>query len=271
MRYFLFEKIQSEDNLALLLNAYAEGLSMMESLSMPRESMREYKRSWELEIGDALHPASRIERYYELSILSNSLQGVHRSVTGAIALLTTFFSEFEADLQHYAITNRTRVIEEYGSDDPTDWDDNDNIVFKDDAESLKSYTLYSDLAQYFGQSGTHGEDIGSSAAEDFAHLTLMVARQTDFSIAKFFRSQGNDVPLYRANEEGEMQPMTLADEVESELNADLINAHVAQYFEEAMTLGVSIRQYFELMPQDEPKAYLDLLTQLRQMLAVRCD
>ena len=142
-------------------------LSMLESSVFPRYNMREFARLWaanpvpkhkKREREEAKHLASFIPKFYHLQILSNSLHDLHRNVNGAIEKLTVFFDTYGGDLKRYAIENRLRCIDEYGSEDEGDWQEDGfdeqgqpkwQPAYKEDAAALESYTLAADLAQFF--------------------------------------------------------------------------------------------------------------------------
>ena len=256
MRHFILEKIQPEegqtlDNLGQLFNAYAHRLSMLESSATPRENMRDFRRLFteqattkltkqEKRIAEGM--SGRIIQFYHLQVLSNSLHDLHRYVNGAIDKLVDFSATYGGDLQRYAIENRLRSIDEYGSEEDSDWEEDGldadgqqkwKVAYKDDKKSLKPYTLREDLEHYFPGGHWRGEHIGASMVEDFACYTRMVAHSAEFSpfkaIAKF---TGTELPIYHQNEAGEMVPQTAADRIESEVNEELIDVRVACYFDQ---------------------------------------
>lgn len=257
MRYDILENIKPEegqtlDNLAQLFNAYMGRLSMLESSAFPRQSMREFARLWTInpvpklkkhEREESKHLASFIPRFYHLQILSNSLCQLHRNVNGAIEKLTAFFGTYEGDLKRYAIENRLRCIEEYGSDEDSDWyreneaDENEpwKVVYKEDEPALADYTLASDLVQFFAEADWRGEHIGTSGVEDFAVFTKMVARNASFNPFKAIAAfTGTELPIYRENEQGEMVPQSLAERAENEMNDELRDVRVACYFDQIL-------------------------------------
>lgn len=248
MRHFILDKIKAEDNLATLFNAYLDRLSYLEISVMPTGSMNDFRRLFtdapaglsKQEKKQAKHLLAFIPEFYRLQILSNSLSELHGKVAGAIEVLTSFFTDYGADLTRYAIENRLKSIEEDGSDDESDWyrqneaDENEpwKVVFKEDAESLEPYTLRSALDGYFTGSNWRGEHIGSSQSADFACYTRLVERATDFDPFKAIAAfTGQEIPVYRQNEAGEMVQQSLGELTESQLNDELKNKRVAAWFE----------------------------------------
>lgn len=255
MRYFTLKHIKATDNLALILNAYMKALSTLDQLTVPRETMGEYMRL----LNERSTPQKRKTpsseactqlfdwrgpRFYILQVLSNSLNDWHKNICWAIKALTKFFEHYDGDLTRYAIEKRLKVIEEYGSDDESDWEEDGfdeegeqkwKVVYKDDTESLADYSLASDMEQYFTGSDASGERIGTSHAADYAYFTDLVRRESDFCPLKMMSAVfGKELPVYKQNEAGEMVEQSFADRVESAINEDITNAHVIAWFELAL-------------------------------------
>ena len=256
MRYFTLEKIAAEDNLALVLNTYMKALSMFDQTVIPRESMNTYMQLLNERSTPQRRktPSSeecerlfdwRSPRFFMLQVLSNSLHDWHKNINWAIKDLTAFFDQYpDGDLTRYAIQCRLKVIDEYGSDDESDWEQDGldeqgepkwKVAYKDDADALAAYTLARDLAQYFTGAETMGEKIGTSHAADYAYFTDLVRRESEFCPLKMLSHfSGKDLPLYNQNEAGQMVPETLGDQLERELNDELTNARVVSWFELAL-------------------------------------
>ncbi|MBW3128854.1 hypothetical protein [Hymenobacter profundi] len=283
MFYDILRPIKADDPLAQLFNRYQQGLSTIEIVFTPRETMRECREAFET---DKRKPTSKhsmarqAKVFYELTVLGNALRGIHRSVVGAVALLEDFFTTYQGDLQRYAIENRLASLEKYGSDEDDDWQETGELdeegnpqwqaVYKDDPASLTYYTLHHELGAFFHGHETRGEYIGTSGPEDFAAYTQAVATQTDVSLRKMLgRSPGNtELTVYQQGENGEMQPLSLADQIEDELNEDIENARLADTFTSILTLGVGAAQLYERLPSDTAAEYRALLGLLRLMLDV---
>jgi len=192
MRYQILKKIDSEDNLAKLLNSFQGELHLLEQVVLPRDSMREFNRLLQLAGSNTPDEEAQqlftymLPRFYHLQVLNNSLTDLHKNIGWAIKDLQKFFDQYAGDLQRYAIEKRLEVIDEFGSEDETDWEEDGfdeegqkwKVAYKDDPESLKSYTLHNDLQQYFPGSDTRGEKIGSSSPEDFAYFSEHVRQAT---------------------------------------------------------------------------------------------
>lgn len=251
MRHFIIEKIKADDNLATLFNAYLDRLSYLEISVMPTGSMNDFRRLFtdapaglsKPEKKQAKHLLAFIPEFYRLQLVSNSLSELYHKVAGAIEVLTAFFDAYGGDLTRYAIENRLKSIEENGSDEESDWyrlneaDESEpwKVVFRDDAESLAPYTLSSDLAGYFIGGDWRGENIGSSQPADFACYTRLVERATDFDPFKAIAAfTGQEIPVYRQNDAGEMVRQSLGELTESQLNDELKNVRVAAWFEQTL-------------------------------------
>ncbi|MBO3273209.1 hypothetical protein [Hymenobacter defluvii] len=279
----ILHPLPADDRLAQLFNLYLKGLSTIEIIFTPRETMRECRQAFDTNQstpGSKHSMARQAKVFYELTVLNNALRGIHRSVVGAVALLDDFFTTYQGDLQHYAVQNRLRSLEKYGSDEDDDWQETGELdeegnpqwqaVYKDDPASLTYYTLHHELGAFFHGHETRGEYIGTSGPEDFAAYTQAVATQTDVSLRKMLgRSPGStELTVYQQGENGEMQPLSLADQIEDELNEDIENARLADTFNSVLTLGVGAAQLYERLPADRVDDYRTLLGMLRLMLDV---
>jgi hypothetical protein len=296
MRYFTLKHIKAKDNLALILNAYMKALSTIDQLSVPRETMGEYMRL----LNERSSPQKRktpsskeCEQLFDwrgprffMQVLSNSLNDWHKNIGWAIKALTSFFEQYpDGDLTRYAIERRLKLIDEYGSDDESDWEEDGfdeqgeqkwKVTYKDDTAALVDYSLANDIEQYFTGSEGSGEKIGTSHAPDYAYFTNLVRRESDFCPIKMIGAVfGKDLPTYKQNEDGEMIEQSLADQVESSINEDITNAHVIAWFELALaqanycvglqTFAITADHYRELLNHlirvrdlvfPEPEVYL---------------
>jgi hypothetical protein len=280
MRHDILPRINSEDQLAGLFNAYLEGLSTLEIVFTPRETMRECRQAFERNKPkeSSKHTmAKQAQVFYELTVVGNSLQGIHQSVVGAVALLQDFFTTYGGDLHRYAVANRLADLQEYGSEDDSDWyrdDESDEQeewkpVVKEDPQSLAYYTLHHELGAFFNGHESRGEYIGTSGPEDFASYTRAVATQTDTSFRKMTSQLGGpDLTISRLTPEGELTPVSLADQIEDELNEDIRNGRVADLFNRVLTLGLGAAQLYERLPTDRVDEYRTLLGLLSCMLEV---
>jgi len=282
MRYQILKKIDAEDNLAKLLNAFQHELHLLEQVVLPRESMREFNRLLQLAGNNTPDEEAQqlftytLPRFYHLQVLNNSLTDLHKNIGWAIKDLTKFFAQYAGDLQRYAIEKRLEIIDEFGSEDQSDWEEDGfdeegqkwKVAYKDDLESLKPYTLHNDLEQYFPGSDTRGEKIGTSAPQDFAYFSEHVRQATQLNPFKLLRQfTGAELPVYHQNEAGEMVAQTLGEEVESELNEDLKNQSLVHFFHQVLLRAQTAAVSFEKATTAED--YQQLLTQLETIRDVR--
>jgi hypothetical protein len=276
------EKISATDQLATLFNAYLDGLTLMATVLLPRHTMHECRQAFGPDKSDkdvSKSMRSQARMYYELTVLNHSLHGIHQNVVKAVQLLEHFFATYNGDLQHYAVDNRVASIRKYGSEDNSDWyrDDESNeneerkVVYKTDAASLTYYTLDHELGAFFHGHETVGEYIGTSAPDDFAPYTHVVAGQSDNSLLKlndFFGGAGVDFMYYPPDADGNRTPVPLADQIEDEINQDIRNARLVEVFNGVLTLGTGAAQLYERLPADSVDEYRTLLGVLTCMLEV---
>jgi hypothetical protein len=278
MRHRILEPLTADDNLALLFNAYLRGLSTFDIVTIPRETMRECNAAFARE-ARAKKPKHSItdqaRRYYELTVLSNSLHSIHRSITGALRLLDKFITTYELDLTRYAIENRLRYIDDWGSEDESDWEPDGfdeegqkwKVAYKDDAESLAPYSLHHDLASFFNGHDTRGEYIGTSRPDDFAVYTHAVATQTELSLRKLFSNGlGKDLTISRVQENGELAPVSLAEQIEDELNEDIVNTTLAEEFNAVLYKCEELAQIYREMDPANLSLYLQLHGWLQKLV-----
>ena len=227
MPFHLLKPIQADDNLASLFNAYLRGLSTISIIAMPRETMHEF----------ALEPHEDIDqekRLYGLLVLHRSLRDLHHCILEAIRTLDDFFDTFHGDFVAYAAINRIQAVwQGFGEED--DWGLDDLPIYKEDEDSLHGYTVHADLQGYFPGSACAGEKIGTSGPEAYAAFSELVVHQTDFSIRKFFSEElGAEISIFKQDEVGSFSPLSLADQIEGEINEDLNNARLVQEFNSAL-------------------------------------
>lgn len=274
MRYDLLKKIDATDSLAQLFNQYLKSLSTLAIMAEPSYVTMSEVRTLYTKGGkakDRNHLRHSATRYFELTVLRNSLHDLHQYVIEAIGLLESFFTQYEGDLTRYAIENRMRIIDEYGSEDESDWyrDDEANekeawkVVYKDDDESLKHYTLHAELGHYFGTE-TRGEHIGTSNPSDFYPYTTMVEQQSAFSFRKMLSGAfGKEVTITRVDEDGNQCPMSLADHIEDEMNEDIRSADLVRRFDTTLGMCAELGRRFPKLVTSEVASYQFLLDCLR--------
>ena len=263
----MLNQLAPVDNLALLFNEYMQGLDTLALMADPC-----YTTMAEVRLHTVTKPRTKeaksyrhcAKRHYELLILGWSLQSIHDNVLKAIALLEGFYATYDENLLAYAIENRLKIINEYGSDEESDWEEDGldeqdkqkwKVTVKTDPESLKHYTLHEELGSFFGgESAGRGEYVGTSAPEDFYPNTAMVEQQSEFSFRKIVQGAWG-ANLVRVAEDGTTAPIPLADHIEDEMNTDIKAADVVTRFNGVLQLAWIMRNFFLKMDPYDLNAY----------------
>lgn len=249
-------RLKSKTKLAAVLNAYMKGLSTVDIMTQPYDCMAECRKSFtgqasKKECKSAHHKSTE---YYQLVALGISLRHYEWAAVGALEVMDKLFSDCGGDADRFAVENRLQCLAKYGSDDDTDWMQDgfnaDGPVWvptqKTADEAAEHYGIFTELARFFPGNGTRGEYLGSSEVTDFFHFTVVVRKKTEFGINKMFAGFfGKPLPLYRQDENGEMVQMTMADEIESELNEDIRNASVSDAFDTVIFAGGVANELFK--------------------------
>ena len=280
MRYLL-ERIKADTPLADLFNAYLAGLSTLEIFSTPRESMRACRLAFAKGKGRTAGLAAA-QRYYELTVLSNSLHQLYGHIEQANALLTAFFTDYGGDLLAYAKATRRRLLNEYGGGEEADWHhagpgnpdagEGWEVTDTDDPARLAEYSLHRELGRFFPGPESQGEYIGTSGPMDYGYFTLLVEHQTDFAPRKMFAAVGwAEMPVYRQEEGGEMVPVPVIDQIEQELNEDIENERITAYFNGVLNAGQHLAELYTTMPPNDLTGYRLLREALGSMLAVQME
>ncbi|MBG8554951.1 hypothetical protein [Hymenobacter guriensis] len=285
MRFTILEKIKANTPLAHLFNAYLSGLSTLEIFSTPRESMRACRVAFVTEALGAKPTLSIVEqaqRYYELTVLSNALNNLHNHIQAAADVLSDFFTEYEGSLIAYAVANRKRLLLEFGGGEDDDWYHTGNgnpdagegweVTETTDPARLAEYSLYRELTRFFPGPESHGEYIGTSGPIDFHRFTVAVEHQTDFAPRKMFAAVGGvEIPMYRQDENGQMVPIPVIDQIEQEINEDVANERLTAYFNAVINAGQHLAELYATMAQDDLQGYKLLHQCLSNMLTVQME
>lgn len=267
MRYQIMQPIEGTDTLAQLFNEYLNGLSTPMIFSEPSYTTMAEVREYTItkpRTKEAKNFRYCAQRYYELLILRQSLESIHDNVLKAIALLESFYATYEDNLLAFALDTRRKLLDEYGSEDETDWEEDGydeqgekkwKITHKDDPESLQDYTLHAELGRFFGgESCGRGEYIGTSNAADFYPSTGMVAQQSEFSFRKMAEGAWG-ATLVRVSEDGSTEPIPLADHIEAEMNEDIRSASLVERFNAILTMCLGTAGHYQQMHPDNLQGY----------------
>ncbi|GAB2963651.1 hypothetical protein GCM10027048_35930 [Hymenobacter coalescens] len=283
MRFTLLEKINADTPLAHLFNAYLSGLSTLDIVSTPRESMRACRVAFAAEAQGATPVLSIVEqaqRCYELIVLSNALYNLYHHIEGAAKVLNNFFAEYDGNLTAYAVANRKRLLLEYGGGEDDDWyhtgtgnpdaGEGWEVTDTTDPARLAEYSLHRELGRFFPDPESHGEYIGTSGPIDFHRYTLAVEHQTDFHPRKMFAAVGGkELTVYRQDESGQFVPIPVIDQIEQEINEDIANERLTAYFNAVLNAGQHFATLYATMPPDDLTGYRVLHECLQNVLNVR--
>ncbi|MBX0293138.1 hypothetical protein K3G63_22020 [Hymenobacter sp. HSC-4F20] len=77
---------------------------------------------------------------------------------------------------------------------------------------------------------------------------------------------GEDLPVYRVEPGGEFVPLSLADQIESEINEDLANARLVEAFNSVLLLGAEALQLYQTLDPTQKNSYYHLQSLLTWML-----
>lgn len=285
MPLFVLEPIKADTRLAALFNAYMHGLSTLAIFSTPRESMHECRVAFALEAKGKKRKISIVDqaqRYYKLTVLGTSLRSLYWCIEQAHALLTRFYTEHGGDLTAYAVANRRETLSEYGGGEDADWyhtgtgnpdaGEGWEVTDTTDPTRLAEYGLHESLAIYFANKESHGDYIGTSAPIDFHQFTVMVEHQTDFAPHKMFAAvAGQALPTYQLNENGEMIPLSVIDQIEHEINEDIANERLTTYFNALLNACQYSAELYAAIQPNESIGYRLLYQCLNSMLEVQLD
>jgi hypothetical protein len=254
------KRIESEDNLARLFNEYMKALSTTEIVTEPKFfSMSEFGE------GDKYFFNQQV--FYRLCILGQSLESIHRRITEAIAEIDNYLTEYKGDWKYFATTNRMRLIAKWGGED-NDYDDENNIIFKDDHDSLDGYTFHRELGSKFEGGSGRGEYIGTSCSADFEITNIFVSKATELNPFKFFKN----LPVYKVkeNEDGEKEfrVADTAELIEDEINEDIHNQNIVDLFNNVIDFLQTVNDIFwEIEPfKNSIEEYKELRAMLQSAL-----
>lgn len=273
----ILKRIQSDTSLAKVYNMYMSKLFQYDHLNHPATemSMKDYN-------GDMFpydYKLNKSRAFFELKILDTSLNRLYDSVIEAISLIENYFTEYNSDCRYFATSERIKSLNEYGGGDISDWDDNNQVIYKDDEESIKDYTFVRELGRFIAirnSEGYRGEIIGASNPEDFIRFSTIIINESLLSpsrlMSEFFNKEFTlHIPEYDAN--GNVVNMIaegLADRVEREINVDIVNESIVSEFNFTLKLGQRISERYSQLDntkdnKSELNAILLLLKELRDL------
>lgn len=268
MRYHILKPIDSDDKLGILFNCYLRGLRDFELITVPRETMHEYRQLLAQHDKTELAAVAQTAiHFYQLQLLVDALTNLYQCVEQAQLALLQFFESYEGDFQAYAVTQRLDYLERFGSDDEADWKEDNTIRHRDDAAGLAPYTLRAFLSPYFAGADTRGEAIGTSGPADFAYFSVLVSTPSTFSLRNLLEhATGKRLQTYYQSEEGDLIAQTLGDQLESELNEDLNGEAVVRRFTAVLELGLEAAAQYAHLDDEDVAGYQQLYRLLTRMM-----
>ncbi|MFW5848011.1 MAG: hypothetical protein ACOCVF_03765 [bacterium] len=250
------DKEYKESNFKELLKQYLDGLNLVLITTSPEYHLPNIYDDEYIMFAT---------KYYKLLIAENSLNSLYRYTIDIYEELLKYKTEHNFDWIDYASTNRINSINEYGGEDE-DYDENGEIIFSTDYKYLKNYTLIRELKFSLGEE-FRGPSFGTSTSEDYLSTSIVVEKQTDMCPFKFFRSQGSNINLH-VLKDGEMVHLSEADRIEREMNEDIRNKTVVQFFNKAIDKTVDIKeQILNLNDKKNNKKQINnIINQLEDLL-----
>jgi hypothetical protein len=208
---------------------------------------------------------------YNKLLVWQSFLSIIDSAKESIKNINLFEQEYNSDLINYAAQNRIECIKEYGGGDDDDYNEDGSVRFSIKEDDLAPYTLKKDLSIHIDieMSDCRGEKIGSSTIEDMDYTNIFVKNATEFSFFKFLRENGSSTQLTVLCPDGTMKPVTMADEIEREMNEDITNENTIEIVAKTLEYGRLIADHLNKAPiTGSPNAYFEVRTMLQNLLDV---
>lgn len=148
---------------------------------------------------------SRAETFYQMALTECYFHGVIDRLTNWQKDVERYINEFESNWRYYALADRQDLINEFGYDE-SDYDENGNLIEKPTDKMLQGCSLVTRLTDY-------NHNIFTTRPEHLRETYLLLLNNNIFSIDKFFKIQGKELPTYIKGEDGELVEQTYADKV----------------------------------------------------------
>lgn len=208
---------------------------------------------------------------YELIILNESLHDIHKYVIKALSIINDYKINYNCDWKYFATQSRMTSLNESFSGNEKDYSDDECLIprYSEDREDLRHYTILNELSYCFSDNGTRGDYLGTSTKEDFDVMSNIVETRSNVSIFKFFEEQGNPIPSYIYHPEtGEMKQLSLADKIEREMNEDIQNKSIVDWFGLVIDKCQESDTYFKSLDQfsDNREEFNKLESMLKNIL-----
>lgn len=197
-----------------------------------------------------------------------SFISIINSAKESIKIIDEFENDYDSDLIHYAAQKRIDCIDKFGGEEE-DFNKDGDIRFSTDEKDIAFCSLKCNLSNHIQieASEFRGEKVGSPIIDDLEYTNLFVKNATDFDIFKFFRQNGHNIRPHTMLPDGTMKPLTLADEIELEINKDIANQSVIDAVAKTLEYGREISNKLNSAPTTgDPSIYFEIRTMLKNLL-----
>lgn len=240
--YDMFDLIEDNSPLASLFNRILKQLDVVRIISAPStfERMEETKEQ-------------NFKLFYETCLWEMYLHGVIDKLNHWGEVLDEYINEFGASWKYYASAKRLESIKEYGGED-SDYDSKGKVR----TEGLTNKDLECDTVIRHLVQDDWQDIVQETTLDHLNGLVLALQAQAKVSVRGIFKHlYGQEIPLYKQDENGNMVKMNFADEslmkASDELRADDYSSLVL-----SVCFGVQqiIRKIRELDPFSDNKEEL---------------
>lgn len=218
--------------------------------------------------GTEIYKMSSALTLHNKLLVWQSFLGIINSAKESIKIIDEFENDYNSDLIHYAAQKRIDLIDKWGGDEK-DFTESGDIRFSTDEKDLAFYNIKYYLSNHIEieASNFRGEKVGSSMIDDLEYTNLFVKNATDFDIFKFFRQNGHNIQPLTRFPDGTMKPLTLADEIELEINKDIANQSVIDAVAKTLEYGREISNKLNSAPATgNPSIYFEIRRMLKNLL-----
>lgn len=193
--YELFSRIKDDSRLANLFNQVLHKLDIVRMMSAPSTFEKKEEDEYVAKM------------FYESCLWEMYLHGVIDKLNFWKNLLNEYETEFGSNWKYYASSKRLESIKEYGGDDK-DYDTEGNIrTMNLSNEDLECYSILTDLVQ-----DDWRDIVQETKAEHLSGLCASLQTQAKISITDVLKNiSGQEIPMYKEDEDGNMVKMTFAD------------------------------------------------------------
>lgn len=192
-KYQFFEWVDEGSNMAKLFNKVFENLDTHRIVCAPATHIHFN------EVRDTVPIL-----FYDLALTECYFHGVAEQLSSWKSMTDKYISEFGCNWRDYAAADRNELIEKYGYDE-SDYDENGNLREVTD-DMLKSCSIVRHFTGY-------NHNIFTTKPNDLYMIYSYLINKNRMSIFKFFEQQGEELNVYRQDENGEMIPLSYSEKV----------------------------------------------------------